>query len=414
MCGFVAACAHAGAADTVATRAAVSAAGGTTGEPQRETDSGGLLCSPLQKQLERSITLIKHRGPDDSNVWVNADATVGLGHCRLAINDTSPSGSQPLHSADDQIHAVVIGEIYEYEKLRRYCEGLGHAFRGRSDSELVLALYRIHGAPGLFQHLRGEFAFVIVDERDHARKVIAARDRFGIKPLFWTVHQDRVLFAAEAKAFLGFGWTPAWDVESIATSRWLADDRTVFTGVRKLAPGHWMEIGPAAALSELRTRPYWDAQYSTNTAKDHGGAHDEASIAGMIQEVRDKLVDAVRVRLRADVPMGLYLSGGIDSSAVAGIVAYLVAEEKMQFGHGRPDEAGHPPRIDCFTVGYTDATYDESSKSLLHTLHKCSCANLRPSCYHRGGDADRELAPRTIRAPGRVSHARDGRAEARR
>ncbi|KAK8140705.1 hypothetical protein G3M48_002536, partial [Beauveria asiatica] len=164
----------------------------------------------------------------------------------------------------------------------------------------------------------------------------------------------------EAKAFLGLGWTPAWDAESIATSRWLADDRTMFWGVRKLAPGHWMEIGPESALSELRTRQYWDQQYSTNVAGDNGGKHDEASVARMVQSVREKLVDAVRVRLRADVPMGLYLSGGIDSSAVAGIVAHLVSQEGRKFGSCGRDDAGHPPRIKCFTVGYTDATYDES------------------------------------------------------
>ncbi|PMB63381.1 Asparagine synthetase (glutamine-hydrolyzing) 1 [Beauveria bassiana] len=348
MCGFVAVYAHTAAAESSSARSESSAA--------EESNTGSDLC----RQLERSLELIKHRGPDGCDVWVNAEATAGLGHCRLAINDISPSGSQPLHSADGQIHAVVIGEIYEYEELRRYCEGIGYTFGGRSDSELVLALYSIHGTPGLFRHLRGEFSFVIVDEREHARKVIAARDRFGIKPLFWTVQQGRVLFAAEAKAFLGLGWTPAWDAESIATSRWLADDRTMFRGVRKLAPGHWMEIGPESALSELRTRQYWDQQYSTNAAGDNGGKHDEASVARMVHSVREKLVDAVRVRLQADVPMGLYLSGGIDSSAVAGIVAHLVSQESRNFGSCGRDDSGHPPRIKCFTIGYTDATYDES------------------------------------------------------
>ncbi|OAA44731.1 asparagine synthetase [Cordyceps fumosorosea ARSEF 2679] len=267
------------------------------------------------------------------------------------------------------VHAVVIGEIYEYEKLRRYCEDTGYAFRGRSDSELVLALYSIHGALGLFRHLRGEFSFVIVDERAHARKVVAARDRFGIKPLFWTVQQGRALFAAEAKAFLGLGWAPEWDVDSIATSAWLAEDRTVFQGVQKLAPGHWMEIGPESALADLRTRPYWDQQYASNSATDRDGKDDEVSIAQMIEDVREKLVDAVRVRLRADVPMGLYLSGGIDSSAVAGIVAHLVSQEGRMFGSCRADDADHPPRIKCFTVGYTDATYDESGELQRRTLH---------------------------------------------
>lgn len=366
MCGFVAVYTHTAAAD--------SSSGGPESPAAGESNAG----PALSRQLERSLELIKHRGPDGCDVWVNDEATVGLGHCRLAINDTSPSGSQPLHSADDQIHAVVIGEIYEYEELRRYCEGGGYTFRGHSDSELVLALYSMHGAPGLFRHLRGEFSFVIVDERADARKVIAARDRFGIKPLFWTVDQGRVLFVAEAKAFLGLGWTPAWDAESIASSRWLADDRTVFQGVRKLAPGHWMEIGPESSLAELGTRPYWDQQYATNAARDDGEKHDEDSVARMVQSVREKLVDAVRVRLRADVPMGLYLSGGIDSSAVAGIVAHLVSREGSKFGSCRTDDTGRPPRIKCFTVGYTDATYDESGELQRRTLRRRSYANPRP------------------------------------
>lgn len=371
MCGFVAVYSHSGAADSSSARPESL----VTSESNTGTDLRSLERSFLQQQIERSLELIKHRGPDGYDVWVNAESTVGLGHCRLAINDTSPSGSQPLHSADGEIHAVVIGEIYEYKKLRQYCEDIGYMFRGHSDSELVLALYSVHGAAGLFQYLRGEFSFVIVDEREHSRKVIAARDRFGIKPLFWTVQQDRVLFAAEAKALLGLGWTPKWDVESIATSRWLADDRTLFEGVKKLAPGHWMEIGPKSVLSELSTRQYWDQQYSTNVARDDGAKHDEGSIARMVLEVREKIVDAVRVRLRADVPMGLYLSGGIDSSAVAGIVAHLVSQEDRRFGNCSIDGANHPPRIKCFTVGYTDATYDESGELQRCTLYKCSCAN---------------------------------------
>ncbi|KAJ4161565.1 uncharacterized protein LMH87_007597 [Akanthomyces muscarius] len=351
MCGFIAVYTHTAAAD--------SSSGGPESPAAGESNTG----SALRRQLERSLELIKHRGPDGCDVWVDDEATVGLGHCRLAINDTSLPGSQPLHSADDQIHAVVIGEIYEYEELRRYYEGGGYTFRGHSDSELVLALYIMHGAPGLFRHLRGEFSFVIVDERADARKVIAARDRFGIKPLFWTVDQGRVLFAAEAKAFLGLGWTPA----------------TMFQGVRKVAPGYWMEIGPESALSELGTRPYSDQQYATNAARDDGEKHDEDSVARMVQSVREKLVDAVRVRLRADVPMGLYLSGGIDSSAVAGIVAHLVSREGSTLGSCRADAAGRPPRIKCFTVGYIDATYDESD--IAASIQKLA-DNLEDSIYH--------------------------------
>lgn len=163
-----------------------------------------------------------------------------------------------MHTANDKIHAVVNGEIYDYDDVLQHCISHGYRPVGRSDSELVLALYSIHGAPEMFDHLRGEFAFVILDEREHKRKIVAGRDRFGVKPLFWTVQNDKVLFASEAKAFLGLGWVPEWDVQGIVTSGWLADERTLFKGVRKLLPGRWMELTDEYGL---RIRQYWDPHY---------------------------------------------------------------------------------------------------------------------------------------------------------
>jgi asparagine synthase (glutamine-hydrolysing) len=403
MCGFIVACTYPGIASSGKNRLE-SVATPDAAEGNLKDSVPGLKCSVLQEQLEKSLELIKHRGPDGREVWVNHDATVGLGHCRLAINDTSPTGSQPMHSADGQVHAVVIGEIYGYDELRQYCEALGYSFLGRSDSELVLALYSTHGAPEFFTHLRGEFSFVIVDDRKDERRIIAARDRFGIKPLFWTTHQSQILFAAEAKAFLGMGWTPEWDVESIATSGWLADERTIFQGVKKLAPGHWIEITPRSTSSEPIPQRYWDQQYPSKHPEEHPRKYTRDDIARMIEEVRERLVDAVRVRLRADVPMGLYLSGGIDSSAVAGIVAHLVRNENVKFGSLSVD-ADDPPRIKCFTVRYTDATYDESGEqTLLSRSYEMKYALIlwRPN---RGSDADGRMARRAVRAQSRVPQA---------
>lgn len=388
MCGFVAVCTCARIAEAQNSRRGVVTAARTS-DGNNEAHTPLLQRSELEKQLTESLELIQHRGPDGSNVWVSADASVGLGHCRLAINDTSPLGSQPIHSKDGQIHAVVIGEIYEYEELRTHCEGHGYEFLSRSDSELIVALYSVHGAPGLFPLLRGEFSFVIVDDRGNARKVIAARDRFGIKPLFWTSQGNRLFFAAEAKAFLGLGWAPEWDVESIATSGWLADDRTMFRDVKKLAPGHWMQITPESALSELHSQKYWDQQYPSILDENKAEKYDEGSIIDMVEKVRRELVDAVRVRLRADVPMGLYLSGGIDSSAVAGIVAHILSRENMKFGsHGR-DTNDNPPKMNCFTVRYTDGTYDESGESPHSYMHE-----IRG--YHHHTNRTAEIATRTV------------------
>jgi asparagine synthase (glutamine-hydrolysing) len=213
----------------------------------------------LAVQLEAAVDVIKHRGPDGTGVWVSDDARVGMGHCRLSINDLSASGAQPLHSDDGTIHAVVNGEIYDHDRLRQVCATEhGYRFTGESDSELVIALYRIHGAPGFLEHLRGEYAFVLFDSREGSRRVIAGRDRFGIKPLVWTVLGDKVLFAAEAKAFLPMGWKPEWNVRAITDSGWMMDDRTVFKGVRKLMPGHWMEITDEEGVE---IHKYWDAEY---------------------------------------------------------------------------------------------------------------------------------------------------------
>lgn len=222
-----------------------------------KADGTGPAREALAKQMQGGIDAIKHRGPDGSGVWVSGDARVGLGHCRLSINDLSPSGAQPLHSPDGLVHAVVNGEIYDHDRLRAVCAAEhGYRFTGESDSELVIALYTIHGAPGFFEHLRGEFAFVLYDER--RVRVIAGRDRFGIKPLVWTVLGNRVAFAAEAKAFLALGWKPEWNVRGITDSGWMMDDRTVFKGVRKLMPGHWIEVTEERGVE---IHKYWDAEY---------------------------------------------------------------------------------------------------------------------------------------------------------
>ncbi len=212
----------------------------------------------LLAQLQASINAINHRGPDETGVWISDDSSVALGHCRLSINDLTPSGRQPLTSDDGNIHAVVNGEIYDQDRLRKLCaETHSYRFSSESDSELVLALYKIFGAPDFFERLRGEFAFVLHDERPGKRRVIAARDRFGIKPMVWTTVSDKILMAAEAKAFLPLGWKPEWDVKAIATSGWQLDDRTLFKGVRKLMPGHWLEITDGG----IETYRYWDAEY---------------------------------------------------------------------------------------------------------------------------------------------------------
>lgn len=169
----------------------------------------------------------------------NADRNFspGLGHCRLSIVDLSAGGDQPLHDGEDKIHAVVMGEVYDDEALREHCiQEFGYVFHGHSDSELVIALYKHYGAPEFLNHLRGEFAFVIYDER--SAEVIAARDRFGIKPMFWTVVGDQLLLAPEIKAFLPLGWKPEWDVDSLALDSCFVGSATCFKGIKRVSRNH--------------------------------------------------------------------------------------------------------------------------------------------------------------------------------
>ncbi|WYZ42283.1 hypothetical protein EsH8_V_001178 [Colletotrichum jinshuiense] len=294
----------------------------------------------LKDQLRRSLDAISHRGPDST----------GLGHCRLAINDLTPDGNQPIHSDDKTIHAVVNGEIYDHDRIREECRQQGYNFRGYSDSEVIVALYKIHGAPRFLEHLRGEFAFVLYDEA--VANVIFCRDRFGIKPLLWTiVHQEdgrkAMLVASEAKAFLPLGWKPQWDVGAIVDGGWMQDGRSLFKGVRKMPPGHWMEISRDGVV---QIHQYWDADYQNKTEVE------TRSVDEMVIGLRERLTEAIRLRLRADVQVGIYLSGGIDSSLVAGIVTHLVRDEGIKIGNKDATS-----RVSCFTIEFPKTSgFDES------------------------------------------------------
>lgn len=169
----------------------------------------------------------------DSTDTETGGLSTALAHCRLSINDLSSTGTQPLHSPDRSIHAVVNGELYDYDNIRLSLESLGHTFKGTSDSELVLALYKQYGMSFL-SHMRGEYAVVVYDS--NTRTFIAARDRYGIKPLFYRIGKEGVvLFAAEMKGLLPLGWEPEWDVGALIDGGWGQDVRTVFKGVLKVS-----------------------------------------------------------------------------------------------------------------------------------------------------------------------------------
>ncbi|KAL8724215.1 MAG: hypothetical protein Q9181_006926 [Wetmoreana brouardii] len=294
----------------------------------------------LENQLVSSLDAINHRGPDAQGTWISPDGNIGLGSCRLAINGLGPGGDQPFSNKDGTIHAVVNGELYDHHQIREeMINRTGYHFQGQSDSEIVVALYEYYGVSFL-SRLRGEFALCIHDSKK--QRLLAARDRSGIKPLFWTIHHGRLLLASEAKALLPFGWRPEWDVRSIIDRGWLTEERTIFKGLRKIRPGHYITC---LSLEHISEGQYWDHDYPDKTRTEEE----------MIEGVRAKMLDAVRVRLQADVPVGIHLSGGIDSAVVAGMAKHLLDKGEVKLG----SSGSHHLR--CFSIAFDKGSgFDES------------------------------------------------------
>jgi len=270
--------------------------------------------------LHKATRSLFHRGPDGQRHWMSDDRRAALGHARLSIIDLT-NGTQPIASEDGHVRIVVNGEFYGYEAIQRELENAGHRLRIRSDSEIALHLYEDLG-PQCLHRLRGEFAFIVWDELN--RTVFAARDRFGIKPLFYTIHNDTLYLASEVKALFAAGVPARWDAESVASSVEFGGHqvRTLFDGVFQVPPGHYL----LATDKHLQLVPYWDFNYPRTTE-----SLPHRSDADYIAEFRHTLDEAVRMRLRADVPVGCYLSGGLDSCAVLGLAARHTREPIRAF-----------------------------------------------------------------------------------
>ncbi|EUC46178.1 hypothetical protein COCMIDRAFT_36138 [Bipolaris oryzae ATCC 44560] len=331
----------------------------------------------LSTTLEKSLDTIKHRGPDANGHWISEDCRVALAHNRLAIVDLNPEGEQPFHDAEGTVHAVVNGELYGYEEIREELSREGYKFKSRSDSEIALALYKKHGMSFL-EYLRGEFSLCLYDSL--AKVVIAACDRYAIKPMYYTILDGKLLVASEMKAFLPFGWKPEWDVQSIKDVGWLCDGRTIFQGVSKILPGHYLVCRSFNTISQYK---YWDVQFKDKRQVETRSEQE------MIEGVRERLLDAVRDRLRADVPIGVFLSGGIDSSAIAGMIKHLMDTEGARLGTAPASE-----RMNCFSVKFIGEEHDEepiarrTAEWLGVKMHHCEmteenfAANIETAVWH--------------------------------
>jgi len=262
-------------------------------------------------QLKGMNSTMQHRGPDDAGVWLSSDRQVGLANRRLAIIDLSPAGHQPMSNEDGTVWIAYNGEVYNFAALREGLEQAGHRFCSQTDTETLLHLYEGEG-DDLVHRLRGMFAFALWDAK--RRRLLLARDRVGIKPLYYAVTEGRLLFASEVKALFASGWLRP-KLNRGAVLQYLAlgyvpPPDTLFEGVRKLEPGHLL----VADADGLHTRRYWDLYQDIITVNG-------CSTHEWVERTLAKLEEAVRIRLVADVPVGVFLSGGIDSSLVAALAA---------------------------------------------------------------------------------------------
>lgn len=261
--------------------------------------------------LNRAIQSMRHRGPDGSGAFRDDAAYVGLGHARLSIIDLS-TGAQPLFSEDRDIALVCNGEIYDFERIRTDLIAKGHRFQTGSDSEVIIHLYQEYGQ-GFTEHLRGEFAFLLYDAA--AKKLIAVRDRFGIKPMYFHMAAGKYLLASEAKAIFATGIVqPRIDVLAIRDYFCGVIPDSIFEGISVVPPGCIMTID--LTNDSHRIDRYWDLYLPRDADLTADRSPQEYAT-----DVRSAFDEAVRLRLRADVPVGVYLSGGIDSAIVAATAA---------------------------------------------------------------------------------------------
>ena len=284
-------------------------------------------------RLRPMLEALARRGPDDEGIWQQRQ--VALGHRRLAILDLSPAGHQPM--VDGELTLVFNGCIYNWQALRAELEALGHVFRSHSDTEVILKAFRQWGIDCL-DRLDGMFAFALWD--DHQQQLWLARDRFGIKPLYYAPVEGGLLFASSVQALLATGEVdtgidPVGLHHQLTLHGVVPAPHTILKGVRKLPPAHWMLMQPNG---ELITRCWWQLE-----ARRPDPLPDEAE---WVEIIREHLSQAVRERMQAaDVPVGVLLSGGIDSSLIVGLLAEAGAED-----------------LRTFTIGFEDAPEEKGSE----------------------------------------------------
>ena len=313
---------------------------------------GGISAQSAPEILEGMSAVLHHRGPDDSGAWIDAEAGIALGHRRLSIIDLSPLGHQPMHSGSRRYAVTFNGEIYNFRALRAELEASGHRFRGHSDTEILLGAVTEWGLRGAVERFNGMFAFALWDRQERTLHLV--RDRAGEKPLYYTWQGDTLLFASELKALRAHpAFRAGIDRGALALflrHGYVPSPYAIYEGVSKLPPATILTF--PAGRNDLRDAvpvEYWSAR----TAAERGAANPFSGTPREAVERLDELLrDAIRLRMEADVPLGAFLSGGIDSSLV---VALMQAQTNRS--------------VRTFTIGFAEERYNEAQHAAAVSAH---------------------------------------------
>ena len=290
-----------------------------------------------ESEIRQMLAMIRHRGPDEFGLYL--DGRVGLGSARLSIIDLG-GGQQPISNEDGTLWIVFNGEIFNYLELRPELEARGHRFATSSDTEVLLHLFEEYG-PKCLDRLNGQFAFAIWNARDNS--LFLARDRLGVRPLFYTQTGDKFIFGSEIKAILAnrqvrAGIDPIV-LDQVFTFWGPLTPRTIFRGIYEIPPGHYL----LAENGRTTIRTYWQINFPHRSDQE-SSVPSEPGYERYLEELSDLLIAATRIRLRADVPVGAYFSGGLDSSIIAAFIRNFTSS-----------------RLDTFSIAFGDSSYDESA-----------------------------------------------------
>ena len=303
----------------------------------------GLDANAVREDVEEATARLRLRGPDDRGIWTNGSGLT-LGHTRLSILDLSALGHQPMVSPDGRHVVVFNGEIYNFAEIRARLSVAGHSFAGTGDTEVILHAFREWGSDAVQQFI-GMFAIALWDEQERTLELI--RDRIGVKPLYFGWDGRSLCFGSQLKALRAFRhWTPEIDPQSLGEFLqygYISEDRSIYKGIYKLRPGHRLSLKPGRQPVIER---YWSVLDALATPLQGSDRDLEA-------ELEELLIDSFQLRMVSDVPVGVYLSGGIDSSLVTAVLAKR---------HNRP--------IRTFTIGFNEDTHDES-KWAKKVAHHC-------------------------------------------